>query len=137
MAQGRELILEISSTGTSTTAMIEIPMQGDLTINPGKSIQVTKYKNGQTSAQQDAGFTASFEMGNMAPLSAGEQRIWTLHDTGELCAFRIKNRVTGGIQFEGQARVAIQTFGAPTSGPSSVSVQLGADGNVTRATAAE
>lgn len=136
MAQGRELILELSTTGVVTTAMLEIPMQGDLTVSPGKSIQVTKYKNGQTSAQQDAGFTASFEMGNMAPLSAGETRIWTLHDTGELCAFRIKNRVTGGIQFEGLARVAIQTFAAPTSGPSSVSVQIGADGTVTRNVAA-
>lgn len=136
MAQGRDLILELSTAGVATTAMLEIPMQGDLTINPGKSIQVTKYKNGQTSAQQDAGFTASFEMGNMAPLTAGETRVWSLHDTGELCAFRIKNRVTGGIEFQGQARVAIQTFAAPTSGPSSVSVQIGADGTVTRSVAA-
>ena len=136
MAQGRELILELSATGTATTGMIEIPMQGDLTINPGKSIQVTKYKNGQTSAQQDAGFTASFEMGNMAPLATGETRIWSLHDSGELCAFRIKNKVTGGIQFEGLARIAVQTMAAPTSGPTSVSVQLGADGTVTRAVAA-
>lgn len=136
MAQGREFLLEISATGVTTSGMLTIPMQGDLTINPGKTIQVTKYKNGQTSAQQDAGWTASFEMGNVAPLSVAETRIWSLHDTGELCAFRVKNAVTGGIQFEGQARIAIQTMGAPTSGPASVSVQIGADGNVTRSVAA-
>ena len=136
MAQGKELLVEVSQTGVSTTTMLVIPMQGDLTVNPGKSIQVTKYKNGQSTAQQDAGFTASFEMGNVAPLAAAEQRIWNLHDTGELAFFRIRNSVTGGIQFEFQGRVAIQTMGAPTSGPTAVSVQLGADGNVTRSVAA-
>lgn len=135
MAQGRELLLEISPTGVTMTGMIEVPLQGDLTISPGKSIQVTKYKNGQSSAQQDAGFTLSFEMGNVAPLATAETRLWSLNDSGDLCAFRVKNRVTGGIQFEGLGRVAIQTFGAPTSGPSSVSVQIGADGNVTRSAA--
>ena len=136
MAQGKDMVLEVSATGTTTTGMIEIPLQGDLTINPGKSIAVTKYKNGQSTAQQDAGFTASFEMGNTAPLATGETRIWSLHDTGELAAFRIKNKVTGGVQFEFLGRVAIQTMAAPTSGPTSVSVQVGADGAVTRSTAA-
>lgn len=135
MAQGKELILQLSATGVTTTGMIDIPMQGDLTVNPGKSINVTKYKNGQQTAQQDAGFTLSFEMGNVAPLAAGETRIWDLHDTGALCAFKVKNAVTGGIEFSGLARVAIQTMGAPTSGPTSVSVQLGADGAVTRSAA--
>lgn len=132
MAQGKEFLLEISATGTNTTGMLEVPMQGDLTISPGKSISVTKYKNGQQSAQQDAGFTLSFEMGNVAPLSTAETRIWSLHDTGELMAFRVKNLATGGVTFTGNGRVAIQTLAAPTSGPSSVSVQIGADGAVTR-----
>lgn len=135
MAQGKEFLLQISATGVTTTGMLEVPMQGDLTINPGKSINVTKYKNGQQTAQQDAGFTLSFEMGNVAPLATAEQRIWSLHDTGDLCAFKVKNTVTGGIEFSGLGRVAIQTLGAPTSGPSSVSVQLGADGAVTRGAA--
>lgn len=132
MAQGKELLLEVSQTGVATTPILEVTMQGDLTINPGKSIQVTKYKNGQVTAQQDAGFTCSFEMGNVAPLTAAEQRIWSLHDTGDLAFFRIKNAVTGGIKFEFLGRVAIQTMGAPTSGPTSISVQVGADGSVTR-----
>ena len=135
MAQGKELLLQISATGTTTTGMLDVPMQGDLTVNPGKSINVTKYKNGQQTAQQDAGFTLSFEMGNVAPLSAAETRIWALHDTGELMAFKVKNAVTGGIEFSGTGRVAIQTMGAPTSGPTAVSVQIGADGTVTRGTA--
>lgn len=136
MAQGKEFLIEVSAAGVATTSMLVIPMQGDLTINPGKSIQVTKYKNGQSTAQQDAGFTVSFEMGNVAPLSAAETRVWSLHDTGDLAFFRIRNTVTGGIQFEFQGRLAIQTLGAPTSGPSSVSVQVGADGAVTRNVAA-
>lgn len=132
MAQGRDLLVRISTTGTTTTGMLEVPMQGDLTITPGKTIQVTRYKNGQTANQQDAGFTLSFEMGNVAPLTTAEQRIWELHDTGDLCAFEVSNRLTGGIEFAGTALVAIQTLAAPTSGPASVSVQLGADGTVTR-----
>ena len=136
MAQGRDLLLQISATGVTTTGMLEVPLQGDLTINPGKSIQVTKYKNGQSSAQQDAGWTASFEMGNTAPLTTAETRLWSLHDTGELCAFKVMNKVTGGIEWTGQGRVAIQTMGAPTSGPATVSVQIGADGNPTRGVAA-
>lgn len=132
MAQGKEFLVEVSQSGVVQTPVIVIPMQGDLTISPGKSISVTKYKNGQSTAQQDAGFTMSFEMGNVAPLSAGETRIWSLHDTGDLAFFRVRNAVTGGVQFEFQGRVAIQTLAAPTSGPSSVSVQVGADGAVTR-----
>lgn len=132
MAQGKELLIEVSQAGVVQTPVLVIPMQGDLTINPGKTVQVTKYKNGQSTAQQDAGFTCSFEMGNVAPLSTAETRIWALHDTGELAFFRIRNSVVGGIQFEFQGRVAIQTMGAPTSGPTAVSVQIGADGSVTR-----
>lgn len=136
MSQGKEYKIKVSPTGVTNTGLLEIPMQGDLTINPGKSIQTTRYKNGQVSAQQDAGFTCSFEMGNVSPLSAAETRIWALNDSGELAFFEIENSVTGGIEWSFTGRVAIQSMGTPVSGPTSISVQVGADGTPTRSVAA-
>lgn len=135
MSQGKEYLVSVSATGVTTTGLLAIPMQGDATINPGKTIQTTKYKNGQVSAQQDAGFSVTLEMGNVSPLSAAETRIWSLNDTGELAYFEVANSVTGGIEWSFTGRVAIQSMSTPTSGPTSVSVQIGADGTPTRSVA--
>lgn len=135
MSQGKEYLLFVSATGVTTTGLIEVPLQGDATINFGRSIQVTKYKNGQSSAQNDQGVTINFEMGNTAPLSTGETRMWALHESGELAYFELQSLVTGAVEFSFQGRVAMSSMATPVSGPTSISLQIGVEGDLTRTTA--
>lgn len=135
MSQGKQYLLFVSATGVTTTGLLEVPLQGDATINFGKSIQVTKYKNGQSSAQSDQGVTINIEIGNAAPMAAGETRMWALHDSGDLAFFELQSSVNGAVEFSFQGRVAMSSMSAPVSGPTSVSMQIGVEGNMTRAVA--
>lgn len=130
MSQGKDLLLFVSATTGGT--FTELELQGDLRINPGKSLSSTKYKNGEEAAQNDAGFSCSLNMANSAPMATTEALIWTLHDSGDVGYFEIRNAKTGGIEFEFAGRVAITDFNSPTSGANAVSVSIGAVGTVTR-----
>lgn len=133
MSQGKEFLVAVSATEGGTKANVEL--QGDLTINPGKTVQQQVYKNGQESFQNDAGFNISFTMGNSAPLATSEALLWTLHDSGDVGYFEITNAKTGGVEWTFAGRVAISTVSAPVSGATQVTVNVGAVGTVTRGTA--
>lgn len=133
MSQGKEFLIAVSATSAGAKANVEL--QGDLTINPGKSIQPQVYKNGQESFQNDQGFNISFTMGNSAPLATSEALLWTLHDSGDVGYFEVTNAITGGVEWTFAGRVAISTVSAPVSGATQVTVNVGAVGTVTRGVA--
>lgn len=135
MAQGSDQLLFVSPTGVTTTGLLEVTLQGDLRISTGRSTQTTRYKNGQSSFINDTGFTMTVTVGNTAPLSAAEERLWDLSDSGELAYFEVQNAVTGGIEFSFIGRASISDYTAPTSGDATVTVNIAADGQVTRSTA--
>lgn len=136
MSQGRDFLLFVSPSGVTTTGLLEVPLQGDLRMTTGKSTTTTAYKNGQSASQTDAGFSLSLEIGNTAPMATAETRLWSLHDSGDLAYFEVQNSVTGGLEFSFLGRVAIPDISAPTSGPATVTVNITADGQVTRSAAA-
>lgn len=136
MAQGSSLLLFVSATGVTTTGLLEVPMQGDLRVNPGKTVQTTTYKNGQSAFMANAGFTVTLNMGNTAPLSPAETRMWDLTDTGELAYFEVQNAVTGGLEWSFIGRAAVSDFSAPTSGDTTTTLTVAADGQPTRSVAA-
>ncbi|SFY21214.1 hypothetical protein SAMN04244548_03105 [Paracoccus pantotrophus] len=133
MSQGKEFLVAVSATSAGDKT--EVELQGDLTINPGKAIQQQVYKNGTESFQNDSGFNISFQMGNSAPLATGEALLWTLHDSGDVGYFEITNARTGGVEWTFAGRVGISTVNAPVSGATTVTVNVGAVGAVTRGTA--
>lgn len=128
MSQGEDLLFYLSSDGTSGGTETAVELQGNLTINPGHSISNTVYKNGEEGTVNRAGWGATFEMGNSAPLATGEALVWAAHDSRAITYFWIRNATTGGIEFAGQCRVAINSFGSPSTGPNNVSVAIGAVG---------
>lgn len=139
MSDGKDYLVYVSldDTDNDTPAnAIEVEFQGDLTINTGKAVNTTTYKNGQRSSTSLSGFNASFSMGNKAPLSQAEAKIWQLHDDETAGFVYIKNSLTGGLEFKFPAKVAIPTLNAPVSNPAEVQVVFSADGTVTRGTAA-
>lgn len=134
MSQGKEFLVAVSATNVGVKA--EVELQGDLTINPGKTTNQVVYKNGQETFQNDAGFSIAFTMGNSAPLATSESLLWDLHDSGDVGYFEITNARTGGVEWTFAGRVAISSVSAPTSGAAQVSVTIGAVGTVTRGEAA-
>jgi hypothetical protein len=136
MSQGKDLLFYISSDGTDAGTATEVELQSDLTINPGKSLNATVYKNGEEATVNRGGWSAQFQMGNSAPLATGEALIWGLHDSEAVSYFWVKNANTGGIEFEGACRVVISNMNSPTSNDNQVTVNVGAVGAPTRGVAA-
>lgn len=136
MSQGREYLLYVSSDGTSSGTETEVELQGDLTINPGKSMQQTVYKNGQNTSQNDSGKSISFTMGLTAPVGTGQGLLLALNDSGDTSYFWVRNSVTGGLEYAFEGKVAIQTINTPTNADASAQTQIGVQGDWTRGVAA-
>lgn len=133
MAQGKDSTLWVSSDDTASGTMLAVGFQGDMTINPGKGVATTKYKrNEQESSQTDDGFSVDLNMGTQVPKSAGQTKIWELHDSGVAGYFQILHNLTGGDEYAFAGVVAINTIGKPVSGVDTVTTKVGASGIVTR-----
>ena len=135
MSEGRDLILSVSSTGLVGGTPTPIENQGDLTINPGKSINQTVYKNGQSSNQNDAGKNLSLSFGLTAPAGTGQNLLLDLNDSGDTSYFWVTNAVTGGLEYEFSGKVGIASLGSPVNGDNNVQVNIGVEGDWTRGVA--
>ena len=135
MSEGRDLILMISSDNTPTGTPVEVENQGDCTINLGKTVNQTVYKNGQSTNQQDAGSSVSVAVGLTAPVGSGQELLLGLDESGETTYFWLTNTRVGGIEFEGFGKVSIGNLGAAVNGDTQAQVQLGIVGTLTRGAA--
>lgn len=131
---GKDYKVFISSDGTSGGTKTEVEFQGDMTVNLGRPLSRTNYKNGSKTAQGNDGFSASFQMGIDEPLPAGEVLVWNAHDNGGDAYIWIESSVSGGQSFEGPMKISVQSIEMPTTGETVTQVELSEDGNVVRST---
>ena len=125
---GSDLLLFISADGTASGAKTAVELQGDLTINTGKSITQTPYKNGQAAHHSKSGWSATTTIGNQAPMGAGQALVFAAHDNETKTYFWVQNGETGGVEYEGECKIAISTINAPTSGGTTSQITIAADG---------
>lgn len=131
-SEGKDYLINISSDGTAEGTKTELELQGDSTINFGKSVSTTKYKNGTTSRQSEAGMsvTGSFALGR--PMSAAQTLLWAAHDDGKPRYFWIEDKEVGGLRWAGMFKVAISEKSTPVDGDVLYNFTLGEDGPITR-----
>ncbi len=132
MSQGKDYRLSLSSAGLATTPLVEIEMQGDLTINLGKSVERTPFKNGAMTAQGENGWSASFQMGMVEPMPAGQTILWGHHDAGTTVYMEVRPATAGRMRFAGPVKVAITELPNPVNGLRTATVELSQDGVITR-----
>lgn len=133
MAQGREQLVYFSSTGLVSGAKIQVEMQGDLKIDPGKDGAVSTYKNGQNAAISDKGFNLTFTMGLLAPMGPGQSLAFLQTDNPALSAyFWVLNTRSGGLQYDGACVITVGEVGSPTNGDTVATVNVMAQGTVNR-----
>lgn len=136
MSEGRDLILNVSNDGTNVIGTaIPVENQGDTTVNGGKSVSPTVYKNGQTVSQNDAGKTVTLTMGLTAPVGTAQGLLLDLDDSGDSSFFWLINARTGGIEWEFEGKVGVGTINSPVNGDSSAQVTIGIVGDWTRGAA--
>jgi hypothetical protein len=128
MSQGKDYRLHMSSAGVATTPLVEIEMQGDLSINLGKSNERTAFKNGAMTAQGENGWSASFQMALVDPMPAGQTIIWGHHDNGTTVYIEVKSATAARMRFKGPVKVAITELPNPVNGLRIASVELSQDG---------
>lgn len=135
MSDGKKWKLTISDNGTPTGTMIEVESQGDLQINPGKTVAPTVYKNAQKATHNDAGFSITLNIGMVAPTPTGQGLLLALNDSEAESYFELQNALTGGVEYHFDGKVAIQNINSPINGDNIMAVQIVAEGSVTRVSA--
>lgn len=134
MSNGKDYKLFISTAGTAVTPLVEVEFQGDLTINLGKTIERTGFKNGALTAQGDDGVSFTVTVGLREPLATAQAKVFEHHDSGA-AIYAVVKGATGSMQFAGTWKLAISEIPNPVKGIRSVEVQFSQDGTVTRGTA--
>lgn len=131
---GKDWKVYISSDGTSSGTMTAIEDQGDLSVNPGKTLSRTPYKDGSRTAQGADGWSASYQGALRAPLGTGQALLVAAFNAGGDAYIQVKSTITGGIEWAGDVKVNITGFEFPVDGEESVTVEFSEDGTVTQGT---
>jgi hypothetical protein len=129
---GKTTKVFISNDGTSGGSMIEIENQGDLSLNLGKPLNRTSYKNGSVSAQGEDGISGSFTMGLKRPAGTGQALVLAAHDNVGECYLEIKDSVTGGQKWVGDFLISLTSVNEPTDGEHEYTVEFSENGTITR-----
>lgn len=133
---GKDYLVYLSSDRTAIGDDTLVEDQGDLQINPGKSLNTTAYKDTSKTAQGNDGWSATFTCGAREPLGTGQALLLDAMDNGGTQHVTIKSAVTGAVTWEGPIKLTVTTIDHPTSGETAYSVEMREDGVITRGTAA-
>lgn len=131
-SEGIDYRIYLSDDGTATGDLVELECQGDTTINRGKTINTTKYKNCTHSRHSETGFQVTTSIGLERPMGAAQALLWAADEGKSSTYVVIKDKVAGGLQFAGMMKVAITEIGLPVDGDTTHSVTFGADGTIAR-----
>lgn len=129
---GKDYKFYVSSDGTSTGVKTEVEFQGDMTVNEGKPINRTAYKNGTTVRHGEEGFSGSVVIAPREPLSAGQAILMGHYDAETACHCWIETATTGGQSWEGPLKFSVGDWPLSTDGEFEVTVEFAEDGNVVR-----
>ena len=119
--RGKDVLISVDD-GSGT--MLEVEYQGDATYNSGKSQNVVRAKNGSLPYQSEEGATITFTFNKVRPLSAGQNRLYTLSDSNEAAAVEYNDPASGGHKIAGNANVTISEETANVEGIIAVNVSI-------------
>lgn len=131
---GKDYLVYLSDDGTDTGSDTLVEDQGDLSINPGKPLSSTSYKDGAKTAQGKEPFSARFTMGIREPLGTGQSLVFDAFDNDGSQHMTIKSATTGGIEWEGAVKLTVTEITHPVTGEPAVSVEMMENGAITRGT---
>ncbi|UWQ77355.1 hypothetical protein [Leisingera sp. M658] len=112
--QGEDNVIRIHD-GADPGTMLEIEYQGDATYNNGVTQNLKRYKNGSLPYRSKDGTTLNFTMGKVRPLSAGQQRLWDVAESGELVQAEYDDPNSGGQKRSGIAQFSMGSEKAGTN----------------------
>ncbi|XAT57849.1 hypothetical protein GN241_11045 [Rhodobacteraceae bacterium IMCC1335] len=119
--KGKDILISIDD-GSGT--MLEVEYQNDATFNSGKAQEKARSKNGTLPYQTEEGATITFDFNKVRPLSAGQNRLYALSDSGETAALTYDDENTGGHKIAGDVNVTISEESSGTDGVVSISVVI-------------
>lgn len=132
---GKKTRLWVSTTGTTpSTPLVEVEMQGDMTISTGKTAERTAFKNGSVTAHGTAGWSASTTLGERVPLPAAQDILWDHHNDETPLYVEVRGDA-GSVKYSGTVKVAITEDSAPTSGVRTFTLELSEDGQIVQGVA--
>lgn len=129
---GKNYRVYISSTGLAGGTMTEVEYQGDLKISTGRSNERTPFKVGALTAQGYEGWSADFQISPIAPLSTGQQLVWTHSQNGGSSYMEVKSATTGSIKHAGPVLVTVTEIEHPRSGVTLWTVQISENGTISQ-----
>lgn len=106
------------------SVLTEIACQGDLTINSGKSLEISRTKNCKHPFFRDAGFTAQFTIEMETPMHATHAALLAAADAQTAATVAVYSSDAGVPRWDGDAYVAWDPLTAPTEGPVTFTITL-------------
>lgn len=132
---GNEYTVYLTSNGLVGGTQVEIPYQGDLDFNTGKTINKQMFKKGQSwSTIQNEGAAFDLEVLAAEPLDTTVGQLLDASDNGTLVYAYVKTTKTGGQSYHGKFGVAHVGHGMPINGASTMKFSLAQSGTLTRVT---
>lgn len=102
----------------------DVACQGDVTINTGKTLEISRTKNCKHPFFRDEGFTAQFTIELETPANATHSEIMDAADDQEIVAVKINSSDTGAPVWTGDAYVTYDPVTAPTEGPVTMQITV-------------
>ena len=118
---GKDILIYIEDAAGK---MQEVEYQNDATFNSGKTQNTARSKNGSLPYQTEEGATISFAFNKVRPLSAGQNRLYDLSDSGEAAAVEYNDPISGGHKIAGNVHVTISEETSNVDGLVTISVAL-------------
>ena len=116
--------------GAGTPLLVE--HQEQTTFNTGRTQESVRTKTGTLTYQVENGETITFTIRKLRPLSAGQNRLYELHDTNDAVMVTYDDERSGGHKITGMGRVTISDETAGVDDIVTANVTIAFEGEITR-----
>ena len=116
--------------GEGTPALVE--HQEQTTFNTGRTQESVRTKTGTLTYQVENGETLTFTFRKLRPLSAGQNRLYAIHESNELTEITYDDERSGGHKIVGNGRVTITEETAGVDDIVAANVTIAFEGEITR-----
>ena len=133
-ALGKNYLVKIGDSSVSPSAFTSIACQGDLTVTPGKTLQISRTKSCAHPYFTDAGFTATLSAEFEAPMDQTQTDIVSGTRDETLFDVEIVSTDTGMTKWTGEAYIVADNITMPTEGIVTASITIAFVGTPTHGT---
>lgn len=131
---GKDQRLWVSPSGVTTSGLLQVEAQGDLSIDPGIVNETTAFKDVSYTSQGKNGWSATIDINLRDPMPTGQAKLWDAHNNDTQLYIETKG-VSGSMRWKGVVKVSMGAITNGVKGLRMCTVTLNEDGTMLQDTA--